>query len=325
MSEIVRLDSAGMSSFRLGEQELARYVTERDAPALESPRPYLHPISTLDGTVVSGYRPDDHDWHWGLSMAIANIDVPGEDLPVNLWGGVTYTDRGYVQLDNNGDQVHEGWDEAGAGDADADAGAQAGAQAGAREGGERLTWRTVSGRDFLRETRTLGAHRVELPGTSGRSAWRLDVTSEWTNLTDGTVRFGSPTTAGRDNAGYGGWFLRAAPEFSTATVLSPDGPVNVDAAMGQRFSWLALATDTATVALAANPHNPVAESPFFVRTETPMLCAAPFFFEKWPLEAGATVVWRWSLLVSDGRLESAAIAGVFDAARAADATDGTRH
>jgi hypothetical protein len=302
MSEIVRLDSAGTSSFRLGEQELARYVTERDAPALESPRPYLHPIFTLDGTVVSGYRPDDHDWHWGLSMAIANIDVPGEDLPVNLWGGVTYTDRGYVQLDNNGDQVHEGWDEAGAG------------------GAERLTWRTVSGRAFLRETRTLDAHRVELPGTSGRSAWRLDVTSEWTNLTNGTVRFGSPTTAGRDNAGYGGWFLRAAPEFSTATVLSPDGPVNVDAAMGQRFPWLALATDTATIALAANPHNPVDESPFFVRTETPMLCAAPFFFEKWLLEAGATAVWRWSLLVSDGRLESAAIAGLFDAPRAADAT-----
>ncbi|MCP2031999.1 hypothetical protein L1277_002098 [Okibacterium sp. HSC-33S16] len=295
MNEILRFDGVGARSFRLGERELARYVTERDAPALESPRPYLHPISTLGGTVVSGYRPADHDWHWGLSMAIANIDVPGEELPVNLWGGVTYTEHGYVQLDNNGDQVHEGWGEGGAESA---------------ESAERLTWRTASGRAFLRESRTFDARRLDLDDGSRRSAWRLDVTSEWTNLADGTVHFGSPTTAGRDNAGYGGWFLRAAPEFSTASVVSPSGPVDVDAAMGQRFAWLALATDSATVALAADPHNPVAESPFFVRTETPMLCAAPFFFQKWPLDAGATALWRWSLLVSDGRLDSAAIAGL---------------
>lgn len=47
----------------------------------------------------------------GLSVAIANIDVPGEHEPVNLWGGVTYMrGREYVQLENNGEQRHEGFD-----------------------------------------------------------------------------------------------------------------------------------------------------------------------------------------------------------------------
>jgi hypothetical protein len=307
MSDIEWQNLDGSSILLAETVDLARYVTERDAPALESPRPYFHPMRTLGGKVVSGYRPNDHDWHWGLSMAIANIDVPGEELPVNLWGGVTYTGDGYEQLDNNGDQVHEGWDEAGV---------------------EQLTWRTASGRPFLAETRRLKARVVTLgvgagagastdastdasAGAAGHSAWRLDVTSEWTNLTDGTVRFGSPTTAGRDNAGYGGWFLRVAPEFSTATVLSPDGPVDVGSAMGTRPTWLALNTDAATVALAADKRNPVPNSPFFVRTETPMLCAAPFFFEKWPLEPGATATWRWSLVIADGRLDATSINEAF--------------
>ena len=286
MSDISQENRDDATVFRAGHSELARYVTARDAPQLESPRPYLHPIRTLGGHVVSGYRPDDHDWHWGLSIAIANIDVAGEDLQVNLWGGVTYTEQGYVQLDNNGDQVHEGWDVGGA---------------------ERLSWRTASGRPFLAETRTFHTRVVDIAGAN--SAWRLDLTSEWTNLTGSAVRFGSPTTAGRPHAGYGGLFLRAAPEFSEATVLSPTGPVGVDAAMGQTTSWLALATDAATVALAADPRNPVAKSPFFVRTETPMLCAAPFFSTTWSLEPSETALWRWSVLVADGRLGVEAIDG----------------
>lgn len=285
MTRIDRANGDGAVVFRAGDVNLARYVTERDAPALESPRPYAHPLRTLGGTLVSGYRPADHDWHWGLSIAISNITVPGEVLPVNLWGGVTYTpERGYAQLDNNGDQVHESWDAAGA---------------------ERLTWRTAAGRAFLTETRTLDARVVDVAGRT--PAWRLDLTSEWTNLTDGVVRFGSPTTAGRDNAGYGGLFLRAADGFTSAEVIAPDGPLTVDAAMGQRMPWLALATDSATVALAADSGNPVSDAPFFVRTETPMLNAAPFFSTEWPLGPGESALWRWSLLVSDGRLDAGAI------------------
>lgn len=62
-----------------------------------SSRPYLHPIRTPAGTVITDAEPADHPWHLGLSLAVQ--DVNG----VNFWGGRTYVrDQGYVWLDNHG-------------------------------------------------------------------------------------------------------------------------------------------------------------------------------------------------------------------------------
>ena len=56
----------------------------RIAPT-SSPRPYLHPVSTLAGTVVTDHLPEDHVWHLGAGVAIQDVDG------VNFWGGRTYT------------------------------------------------------------------------------------------------------------------------------------------------------------------------------------------------------------------------------------------
>ncbi|WP_432991497.1 PmoA family protein [Dactylosporangium sp. CA-233914] len=53
-------------------RELFRYVYRPDEPLSESPRPYLHPLRTLGGCVVSVDRPHDHALARGLSLA------PGE-------------------------------------------------------------------------------------------------------------------------------------------------------------------------------------------------------------------------------------------------------
>ncbi len=85
---------------------LFSYVYRPQTPAIESPRPYFHPLRTLKGNVVSGFRPHDHRWHHGLSMTCANLSG------VNFWGGPTYLrDGGYVQLNNNGEQRQVGWGE----------------------------------------------------------------------------------------------------------------------------------------------------------------------------------------------------------------------
>ncbi|MBO0709121.1 MAG: PmoA family protein, partial [Candidatus Dormibacteraeota bacterium] len=67
-----------------GGRLLCRYVYRSDAPATESARPYLHPLRTLAGETVTGFRPDDHPWHHGLSFTSANLS--GQ----NFWGGRTY-------------------------------------------------------------------------------------------------------------------------------------------------------------------------------------------------------------------------------------------
>ncbi|PPF42734.1 hypothetical protein C5B85_15815 [Pseudoclavibacter sp. AY1F1] len=239
---------------------------------LESPRPYVHPVRTPGGAVVSDYRPADHDWHWGLSVTVANIRIGDAAQDTNLWGGVTWVpDRGYAQLDNNGSQTVDG---------------------------THLTWREADGSAFLREKRMLDASIVDVHGSP---VGIIDVLSSWTNLRDVGLAFGSPTTAGRPNAGYGGLFLRLHRSFDGARLLSPLLQTDPDAVVhGAEAPWLGLDAGRATVVMGAHPENPVSPAPWFVRNDaTPMLCAAPFFHEEWMLGAGESATWRWRILLSD--------------------------
>ncbi|WP_308122323.1 DUF6807 family protein [Streptomyces sp. TRM70350] len=50
---------------------------------------------------MSLFRPWDHVWHKGIAWS---LPVVGEE---NFWGGPTYVHgKSYVQLDNNGHQLH---------------------------------------------------------------------------------------------------------------------------------------------------------------------------------------------------------------------------
>ncbi|KQQ09799.1 PmoA family protein [Rathayibacter sp. Leaf296] len=257
-------------------------LAEESPRHVESPRPFVHPLRTPSGVVVSDLRPADHDWHHGLSLAVSNIRIGDEPDEINLWGGVTWVPGdGYRQLDNNGSQLVESVSE--------------------EHDGVRLRvgWYDAGGRRFLEEERRLTVHE-------GPTATVLEVVSEWTSQTERLLGFGSPTTAGRPGAGYGGLFLRAAPCLDGARVLAPHGE-SADA-MGRAEEWLALVGAGVTVAMRADSANPVAPTPWFVRSEgTPMLCAAPFFHEVWTLPPAESARWRWQVLVADGELEAEAI------------------
>lgn len=271
--------SVGEGKLGLGDGIATLVLDDPATPARDSPRPYLHPLRTPSGVVVSDLRPPDHDWHLGLSLTVSNVGVGDEPVEANFWGGVTFVSgEGYRQLDNNGSQRVLESD---------------GAMLS-------LGWFDAGGRLLLRERRSHAVRRAA-PGSAV-----LAIDSEWSPVVEG-LRFGSPTTAGRPGAGYGGLFLRLAPGFDSARVLTPEGGTTAEAAMGAEAPWLALVTATATVAIAADPANPVAPTPWFVRTgETPMLCAAPFFHRAWPLAEPAH--WSWRVLVADGALDAARIA-----------------
>ena len=86
-----------MTALRVGDTEVATYVEEPDLDIRLAPRPHLHPVRTLTGTVVTDSLCYDHPWHMGASVTLA--DVAG----VNLWGGRTYVrDEGYIWLDDHG-------------------------------------------------------------------------------------------------------------------------------------------------------------------------------------------------------------------------------
>jgi hypothetical protein len=259
---------------------LARLREGYDLPAAHSPRPYLHPIQTPSGIVVTDLAPADHPWHAGLSLAVA--DVGGD----NLWGGNTFVaGQGYVLLDDHGRMELSGPIEA--------------AELGSACSELRfdVIWRDRRGEPIVRERRTIGGSATSLP-----EAWVLTARSELTNLTCRPLSFGSPGTRGRPDAGYGGWTLRLAPGLRGCEVLTSAAPgIDVgERAMGQPASWVCYRGGGVTLVMA-DASTPRAQPAWYVRAEAfPAVGPAPFFHNVVELAPGATLNLAVAVIIADG-------------------------
>jgi hypothetical protein len=258
---------------RVAGRPVGRYVTRPELPARLSPRPYLHPVTTLAGTVVTELSPADHTHHLGVGVAVP--DVEG----TNFWGGRTYVrDQGPTELENHGAQRHTTF------------------QLRDPDGFvEELRW-VAPGAELLRERRTVAA--TELTDT----AWALDFTFSLTNVTPGPLSIGSPATNGRPGAAYGGFFWRARKEQETPQVFTAgtEGEAEVH---GTGADWLALAGSTWTLVFAGATER-TRRDPWFVRTaEYPGVGSSLAYDERLPIAPGDTVVRRIVTVVADGCLD----------------------
>ncbi|MEV7298542.1 PmoA family protein [Streptomyces clavifer] len=269
--------------------ELLRYVYRAEDP-WEAPKPYIHPLRTLSGRVVTDYRPNDHRWHKGLQMTASHLS--GQ----NLWGGNSYVHgKGYQALPERvGSMAHAGFDEVSV------------HNDGIRLA-ERLTWHPHSGEHWADETRRIEVHDIDEEGRS----WALTWSSAITNRREEPLRFGSPTTHGRENAGYTGLFWRGPRAFRDGRILTPDaeGP----GLMGQQADWLAYTGEHdevdghATLVFIHSPGNDhtgaggAHPAHWFVRS-SPFAAVAPSlaFHEELALAPGATLTRRYRVLVADG-------------------------
>lgn len=284
------------------DRELFRYVCRPADPQLESPRPYFHPVRTLRGDVVTIHRPHDHVWHKGIALSLPHV---GTD---NFWGGPTFRGGRYVQLPNDGAMRHESF-EAAAGNGIADGGQGAFLD-------ERLRWVTEAGLAPVTERRRIAAAAWPEAG-----AWVLAFETTMTNVSGAAVVFGSPTTEGRPNAGYGGLFWRGPRSFTGGTVVTPDGQGG-DELMGSRGPWLGFAGrhdgrgGGSTLVFRDSPANFSHPSQWFVRS-TPFaaVCPAPFFDTPRALAAEDSLTLRYDIVVAAGELGPAECAAL--AARAA--------
>jgi hypothetical protein len=284
------IDTDGSTvSVRDGDVELLRYTYVPDSPQLESPKPYVHPIRTRAGRVVSLFRPHDHVWHKGIAWS---LPVVGDE---NFWGGPTYVHgQFYVQLPNNGTQSHR---RAEAAEADA----------GVARFVHDLEWITQGDKTMFTETRTLTARVVS------DDAWVLTFETAMTNVTDATISIGSPTTRGRENAGYAGLFWRGPRSFTGGTAISPTGSGSGDDMRGQRHEWMAYAgrhdviDAESVVAVVDDRENPRHPPQWFVRSEEfACINPAPFFSEELAVSPGETVVFRYAVGVADAAADRAA-------------------
>ncbi len=270
-----------------GGVELMSYVYKPDPVAFEARKPYAHPLRTLGGRQVSGYRPADHRWHKGLQMTSSHLS--GQ----NFWGGHTYVHGdGYCDLpDRIGSMRHDGFDEF---TVDADRLKLA----------EMLTWVAGSGEEWARERREIVVHSVE----PDEGAWALDWSIALTNIRDTPLEFGSPTTAGREMAGYTGLHWRGPRDFSGGAVLGP-GDLGGEEMMGTQSPWLAFVGEHdevdahSTLVFAHSPANDHAihESHWFVRSqETPVVALSWAFFDEFVLPPGESFAYRYRVVVADG-------------------------
>jgi hypothetical protein len=303
--QTIRLEELGdRVLYRAGDTVLAEYVHRPTDVRLESPRPYFSPIRTLGGEVVSLYRPHDHVWHKGIAWS---LPVVGDE---NFWGGPTFVrGEGYVQLPNNGEQRHVSFEST-------DAPTAAPAAAGVARIRERLDWVTQAGERIFDEERTLAA------SATADDAWLLGFATRLTNVTDRPIPIGSPTTRGRENAGYGGLFWRGPRSFTGGRVLAP-GIAGGDELRGTRAPWMGFTgrhdgTDAAsTVVMVDDPANLQHPPQWFARSEEfACLCPAPFFSEEHVIEPGATMELRYGVVIADGAADPARAARLADAAGA---------
>ncbi|MGI5374472.1 PmoA family protein [Streptomyces sp. CA-251387] len=257
---------------RVAGRPVGRYVTRPELPARLSPRPYLHPVTTLAGTAVTELSPADHTHHLGVGVAVP--DVGGS----NFWGGRTFVrDQGPTELDNHGAQRHTDF------------------QLRDPDGFvEELRW-VAAGTELLRERRTVAATELT------EFAWALDFTFSLTNVTSGPLSIGSPATNGRPGAAYGGFFWRARKEASAPDVFTVDRE-GEEQVHGTRATWVALAGSTWTLIFAGATEQ-TRRDPWFVRaTEYPGVGSSLASEDRLPIPPGETAVRRIVTVVADGRV-----------------------
>ncbi|MDX3249091.1 MULTISPECIES: PmoA family protein [unclassified Streptomyces] len=271
--------------------EILRYVYRPDPEAFEARKPYAHPVRTLGGRTVTGYRPSDHRWHKGLQMTASHL------CGQNFWGGNSYVHgQGYLALPERvGSMRHDGFPEFTVED---DRLAVT----------EELTWVAYGGEEWARERRGLAVHSVD----EEAGAWVLDWSIHLTNIRAVPLVFGSPTTAGRELAGYTGLQWRGPRDFTGGTAFAPDSGVDAGKLMGTQGPWLAFTAEHddvdghSTLVFAHAPENldeerAIHASHWFVRTEPiPTVAFSWAFFEEFELPPGESFAYRYRVVVADG-------------------------
>lgn len=252
--------------------EVAREISGAAVALTLSPRPYLHPVSTLSGTVVTDAMPADHVWHLGAGVALQ--DVNG----VNFWGGRTYRreaaeyvwrpDHGRIELVS--------------------------ALETASTRTEKLSWRGPDGTALLDENREWSW------AEAGEGVWSLTLSFTLTPAGAESVSLGSPGSNGREAGGYGGFFWRLpAVEHSVIRTESATGEADVH---GSRAPWLAwsghFAGKAATLVFTAPPE---AADPWFVRAEGyPGVGSSLAWDTAVVLETGSALTRTVTVFVADG-------------------------
>lgn len=292
------------------EVDILRYVYRPGEVQYESPRPYLHPLRTLGGRLVTVFRPWDHVWHKGITLA---LPVVGRD---NFWGGPSYRREagGYVVLPNNGSQDH-------------DRVTLVEQRDGSAAFGHELTWHRQPGEETGREG--MGAavftesRMITATLAPERGAWVLGWRTRLSNVSGAPIEMGSPTTEGRENAGYGGLFWRGPRSFTGGELIASSGVTGEDV-RGTRGEWAGFTgrhdgeDASSTIVFVDQSPSQGFDTKWFARSELfACLNPAPFFDRVHTVDPGETIELRHAVVIADGASDAARMSALAAAGRTA--------
>ncbi len=207
-------------SLYAGELLLFRYNYKPELDAKESPKPYFHPVNSLDGDTLTNFRPNDHPWHHALCYTLNNVSG------MNFWGGPTCLEDGYKWRDDHGSQEHVSWD-------------QLHAQDDRAFLAHSLKWCRLD-KVIFREDRS-----VEVLLDEAKRSWSFRFKSHLRNVSGQVLSLGNPhSNGGLEGSHYCGLEFRAArallddhldPEIK---VVAEGGLEGVDAVHGAPAKWM---------------------------------------------------------------------------------------
>ncbi|WP_198044235.1 PmoA family protein [Actinoalloteichus sp. GBA129-24] len=271
----------------LGADPVVRsVVSDPSLRTTQGPRPYLHPVRTAAGVVVTDSAPEDHPWHLGVSVALQDV------AKTNFWGGRTFLREGGPTWQADHGRI--------------DRSRLLAARPDLRrpeEIEEELHWRSPTGGLQLVERR-----RIAVRPADTSNAWVLDFAFTLTNATEAEIELGSPATNGKAGGGYGGFFWRLpastiAPTVFTAEASGENGvhestadwlAVHGHGLHGAGYTLVFLAGDARTAA-----------DPWFVRiADYPGIGSSLAVDEPIRLAPADTLARRLLIVVSDGHLDT---------------------
>ncbi|GAB5561427.1 MAG: PmoA family protein [Synoicihabitans sp.] len=256
--------------------DLWRYTFAPDTPGKESSRPYIHPLHSLEGDVLSNFRPNDHPWHHGLSFTLTSVDG------VNFWGGPSHRgEDGYQWREDHGTQRHVEWMER--------------TPECVRH---RLAWQALNDeRVLLDEVRTLRT-------TVSDRGWQLDWCSEIFNPREKNLTCHNyHSLGGLEGSHYSGLQFRGARGLldqhgdDAIRLLGENGKSDIDALHGtsaRTLEWHVQSDGSLRRHLIRfeAPDGPI---PWFIRPHDPMVAFAPHRETAYVLPAGQTTVFNHTL------------------------------
>lgn len=245
-------------------------------------KPYFHPLSTIDGSVLTGLRPEDHPWHRAIWFSWKYING------LNYWeeDRVTGRSEGITELKSVRYNLTK--------------------QFGAEFNLE-LTYHPPTGNDLLKEERSV---RLSAPAEDG--SYFMDWESTFTALADEVVLDRTPLPNepdGKSYGGYAGFSARLNNQLWDVKAVNDSG--ETEQLHGKASHWMTyeaknLKGQPVAITIFDHPENINHPGKWFISndTETPFYYFSPalIFDQKLILKKGEKLRLKYRLLVSSGEI-----------------------